>query len=264
MCCLARGYQYLYNANPYYKLLRYPTYPAYFNSIGSNYANHVPLYNSPYVSTLPQFLGTDPIASYVTQSTAVSTLNVLAEVPYSIEKSFTVVPMLLVSQDSLNMVSNAHIINVSKKKPTMVIKTDKNVLQCTPAVKIVLQQPIIVYSFKTPILFPSEMTIVHDNVRIPIRVGAVIAPIAPEIHVSEEAPVSIEVVYAIPTKPIKFDYVNNNKDVVIDTNAQAVIVDNAEHAEEELKVPVLHFPTVEAEPIITVNEDEELGKINIY
>lgn len=222
------------------------------------------LYSSPYVSPLQQFLGTDVLAPYVAHSNAIPTLNVLAEVPYSIEKTFTVVPMLVVSEDSLNMISNAHIINVSKKKPTMVIKTDKNLVQCTPAVKILLETPIVVYSLKTQIVFPSEMTILHDSVRIPIRIGAVIAPIAPEIHVTEETPVSIQVVYAIPTKPVKFDYVNNEKDVVIDTNAQAVIVDN-DAMDEEQRVPVLHFPTAEAEPVISANDDEELGNLsNIF
>lgn len=220
----------------------------------------MPLYSNSYVSALPQFSDPDIFASYVVHSNAIPSINVLAEVPYSIENSFTVVPMLVIPEDSLNMVNNAHIVTVSKKKPTMIIKTDKNVMQCTPAVKIVLETPIVVHTFKTPILFPSEMTILHDNIRIPIRVGAVIAPIPPEIQVSDDSPVSIQVVYAIPTKPIKVDYVNNDKDVIIDTNAQAVIVDNNEHIDTELKVPVLNFPSAEAEPVFSVNEDEELGK----
>lgn len=170
--------------------------------------------------------------------------------------------MLTVSSDTLNMVSDAHIVTVDKKKTTMVVKTDKNIMQCTPAVKIILPTPIVVYGFKTPILFPSEMTIVHDNIRIPIRVGAVIAPISPNIHVSEDNPVSIEVVYAIPTKPVKvsYDYVNNDKDVIVDPEAQAVIVESHEPNDTEIKVPVLNFPSAEAEPVITENEDEELGK----
>lgn len=167
--------------------------------------------------------------------------------------------MLAVPEDNLNMISNAHIVTVSKQKPTMVIKTDTNLMQCTPAVKIILEQPIIIYNFKTPILFPSEMTIQHDNIRIPIRVGAVIAPIGPEVVVSEDSPVSIQIVYAIPTKPVKVDYVNNEKDVMVDSEAQAVIVSN--ESENEQKVPDLNYPVVEA--VVSENEDEELGEIMI-
>lgn len=253
-CCSARGYQYLFN--PFYKLFRYNSYPAASYYTRSNYANHVPVYSNPYVSVLPQYSEPSVIASYVSHS-ANPSFNVLAELPYSIEKSFTVVPMLIVAEDNLNMISNAHIVTVSKKKPTMVIKTDKNVMQCTPAVKIVLETPIVVYNLKTPILFPSDMTILHDNVRIPIRVGAVIAPISAETQVGEESPVSIQVVYAIPTKPIKVDYVNN-EDVTVVPDTQAVIV-NSEPEDEQI-VPVLNFPTAEAEPVISENEDDELGK----
>lgn len=254
-CYSASAYQQIFN--PYYNLFRY-SYPTYYNSLGGSYASHVPIYSNSYVSSVPQYSG--PIASYINHPNTNPTFNVLAELPASIEKSFTVVPMLVVSEDNLNMISNAHIVTVSKKKPTMVIKTDKNVIQCTPAVKIILQTPIIVYNLKTSVLFPTEMTIVHDNVVIPIRVGAVIAPISAEIQVSEDTPVSIEIVYAIPTKPIKVDYVNNEKDVVVDPDAQAVIVDNNESSEQ--KVPILNFPSVEAEPVVSENEDEELVNRN--
>lgn len=259
-----------YLFNPFYKLFRYNTYPSTSYYTRTNYANHVPIYNNRYVSqihqypaTLQQYAEPQPqiIASYVHHPS----FNVLAEVPYSIEKTFTVVPMIIVPEDSLNMVNNAHIVTMSKQKPTMVIKTDKNVMQCTPAVKIVLEQPIIVYNFKTPILFPSEMTIQHDNIKIPIRVGAVIAPIGPEVVVSEETPVTIQIVYAIPTKPVKMDnkvdYVNNEKDVVVDPEAQAVIVSNEPNEQNEQKVPVLNFPSAEAEPVVSENEDDELGKL---
>lgn len=256
----SNGHYLFNNFNPFYKLFRYNTYPSTSYYTRTNYANHAPIYSNRYqISSVPQYVEQHPqvIASYVQHSA----FNVLAEVPYSIEKSFTVVPMIIVPEDSLNMVNNAHIVTMSQKKPTMVVKTDKNVMQCTPAVKIILEQPIVVYNLKTPILFPSEMTIQHDSIKIPIRVGAVIAPIGPEIIVSEESPVTIQIVYAIPTKPVKVDhvkvdYVNNEKDVVVDPEAQAVIVEQP----DEQKVPVLNFPTMEAEPVVSENEDDELGK----
>lgn len=251
------GYQYLFN--PFYKLFRYNTYPSTYPATSyyqhSNYANHVPVYsNQQYVSSIPQYTAPQVVAPYVQHTS----FNVLAEVPFSIEKSFTVVPMLVVPEDSLNMVSNAHIVTVSKQKPTMVIKTDSNLMQCTPAVKIILEQPIIVYNFKTPILFPSEMTIQHDNIQIPIRVGAVIAPISPDIVVSEDSPVTIQIVYAIPTKPVKVDYVNNEKDVYVDPEAQAVIVSNEPNQQ---KLP--GFPISEPEAVVAENEDDELGNYMI-
>lgn len=85
----------------------------------------------------------------------------------------------------------------------MTVKLGDSTVQCTPAVRMVLEKPIILGSLKSNILFPAEVQIMHQGVRMPIRVGAVIAPVTPETYVSQETPVAIKIVYAIPTKPIK-------------------------------------------------------------
>lgn len=102
-------------------------------------------------------------AAYVAAPDVLPTLNVLAEIPYSIGNKFTVVPMLLMSKENMNLVPTGDIINVSKKKPVFTIKYKQNKpVDCTPAVRIVLEKPITVYSLKTSVLFPSEVIFFCD------------------------------------------------------------------------------------------------------
>lgn len=105
-------------------------------------------------------------AAYLAAPDVLPTFNVLAELPYSIGNKFTVVPMLLMSKENMNMIPNGDIVNVSKNKPVMTIKdgTQKPV-QCTPAVRIVLEKPIMVYSLKTSVLFPSEVRDIPRNIQ---------------------------------------------------------------------------------------------------
>lgn len=146
--------------------------PFFYNTreapYGYNYAYQQPIQAyaqgiSAYSSLVPTYsneLIEDRVAAaYIATPNFLPTLNVLAEVPYSIGKQFTVVPMLLMSKENMNMVSNGEIIKVSKEKPVMTIKNgNDSPIQCTPAVRIVLEKPISVYSLKTSVLFPSEVS----------------------------------------------------------------------------------------------------------
>ncbi|CAH0556842.1 unnamed protein product [Brassicogethes aeneus] len=265
--------------NPYYN---YRYNDPYYNSLG-NYANNVPNY-SPYVPFYNPLFGqryqhpSYPQQSLYQPPTAFShhasppqqpfpdvlpTVNILAEVPYSISNKFTVVPMLVVSQNNMKMVENGEIMSVSKTKPIMTIKGEKNELkQATPAVRIVLDVPILVYSLKTSILFPAEINIVHDTYSIPIRIGAVVAPVNQDTFVSFETPIKVTEVYGIPTKPVTIDYVNND-DAVFVPEIDAVVVESPEGGfdnQPPKNVTVLEFPDKEAEPSLSVDEeDDELG-----
>lgn len=150
---LVLGKPYFYNAHeaPYgYNYAYQQPLQAYAQGI-SAYSSLVPTYSNELVE--------DRVAAaYLATPNVLPTLNVLAEVPYSIGKKFTVVPMLLMSKENMNMVPNGEIVKISKDKPVMTIKNSENKpIQCTPAVRIVLEKPISVYSLKTSVLFPSEV-----------------------------------------------------------------------------------------------------------
>lgn len=237
-------------------------YTPYQNPLTS-YSQH----HGPYNQYLPSYnndLVQDRVAAaYLATPDVLPNLNLLAEVPFSISNKFTVVPMLLMAKENMKMVSQAHIMGVSTTKPVMTIKTKQDsLLQCTPAVRIVLDKPIVVYSLKTSVLFPSEVQIVHERYRIPIKVGAVIAPIQQTTFVSADTPTAIKVVYAVPTRPVTLDYVNN-QDAVFMPETEAVVVEAGEPLDLPPKnVTILNFPDKEAEPVLQVDEeDEELGKI---
>lgn len=245
--------------NPYYNIFRYNA--PYYNTI-RNYANQLPHY-TPYVPTYTNNLIEDNVAAaYLATPDYLPTLNVLAEIPYSISNRFTVVPMLVVSENNMKTLANGQILAVNKKRPIMTVKVNEQQLQCTPAVRIILDEPIVVYSLKTSILFPSEIRILHGEYNIPINVGAVLAPVPQDTFVSTESPISLNVVYAIPTKPIQLDYVNNNNDVIVVPDNQAVVVETGSvNLLPPKNVTILNFPEKEAEPTLLVDEeDEELGR----
>lgn len=76
----------------------------------------------------------------------------------------------------------------------MTVKLNENQsIQCTPAVRMVLEKPIIVGRTESEVLFPSEVQILHEGVRIPIKIGAVIAPVLPQTSVSPNSPISVRV-----------------------------------------------------------------------
>ncbi|KAJ8913509.1 hypothetical protein NQ315_017059 [Exocentrus adspersus] len=251
------------------------SHPHLYNPFNSGYVSS---YQNPYTSYPQQYspynhfspaytsnLIQDRVAAaYLATPDVLPNLNLLAEGPYSISNKFTVVPMLLMSKNNMNMVSQAHIMGVSTTKPVMTIKTNQdNLLQCTPAVRIVLDKPIVVYSLKTSVLFPSEVQIVHERYRIPIKVGAVIAPIQQSTFVSPDTPIAITLVYAVPTRPVNLDYINN-EDAIFVPETEAVVVEAEEPVEQPPKnVTILNFPEQEAEPVLQVDEeDEELDHRN--
>ncbi|KRT79954.1 hypothetical protein AMK59_6854, partial [Oryctes borbonicus] len=170
---------------------------------------------------------------------------------------FTVVPMIVVSKETMKMVQKGEIMTVSKKTPEMLLKSEhNNILRCTPAVKIILDTPIIVYSLKSNIVFPSQIEILHENYKIPITVGSVVAPVSQDIFVSADTPISLSVVYAIPSDPVKVDYVNTDG-VIINADGDTVIVESQLPPKN---ITVINFPDAEAEPVLEVDEeDEELG-----
>lgn len=74
----------------------------------------------------------------------------------------------------------------------------------------------------------------------------------------------MKVVYAIPTSPVVVDYVNDNKDVVVKPETDAVIVESEEILPPK-NVTVINFPDTIGEPVVTVDEeDEELGNVCLF
>lgn len=240
---------YLYN--PYFNVLKFNT--PYYNAFGG-YGNAINSYH-PVVSRYPEII---PVPGY----SKPPTLNILAEEPAVISNKFTVVPLMVVAKENTNLIPNtAQIMGVSKRKPIITVKTTENsLMQCTPAVKIILDEPITVISLKSKILFPSEIVIRHQNYKIPIPIGTVIVPISQNTYVSAETPVYVKEVYAIPNVAIVVDYVNNIKDVVVKPETDAVIVES-EDVLPPKNVTIINFPDAIGEPVITIDEeDEELGK----
>lgn len=76
-----------------------------------------------------------------------------------------------------------------------------------------------------------------------------------------ETPVAIRVVYAVPTRPVTFDYINN-EDAIFVPETEAVVVESENvYPSPPKNITVLEFPELEAEPILQVDEEnEELGK----
>lgn len=188
-------------------------------------------------------------------------LNVLAEIPHTIGNTFTVVPMVVVSKESMKMITKGEIMIVSKNKPEMLLKSEhNNILRCTPAVKVILDTPIVVYSLKSNIVFPSQIEIVHEGYRIPIKVGSVVAPVTQDIFVSADTPISLSVIYAIPSDPVKVDYVHNYG-VALNVDSDSVIVESPVSQQPPKNITVFNFPDAEAEPNLQVDEEnEDLGK----
>lgn len=243
---MGQCHQHLYN--PFYNLFRF-TIPYYYNS-GESYVPVAP----------PNIFRDRILTSYLAQPNQLPTLNILAEVPYLIKNSFTVVPMLLVSRENMNFVSNTTIVGTSDKKPLMIVRTQSNnLLQCTPAVKILLEKPIVVFSLKTSIVFPSSIEVVHEGYKIPIDVGTILAPIPQDTFVSTETPVSLNVLYAVPTKPVIVEFFINNADAISDDENESVVVETATETARK-NITILNFPDRESEPMLEVDEeDEELG-----
>lgn len=235
--------------SPFYNIFRFPI-PFYHN----NAESYVPV-------ATPNLYKDQVLATYLSLPNNLPTLNILAEVPFSIKNSFTVVPLLIVSRENINFVTNTTIIGTSDKKPLMIVRTESNhLLQCTPAVKVLLERPFIVYSLKSSIVFPSEIEIVHEGYKIPVRIGTVLAPIPQDTYVSAETPVSVNVLYAVPTRPVNVDFFINNADAVSNEENESVVVETASEAPVK-NVTVLNFPEVESSPELEVDEeDEELGK----
>jgi hypothetical protein len=75
--------------------------------------------------------------------------------------------------------------------------------EATPAVRVVLDRPLLISAPEAVVGFPSQVSIVHEGLRISVPVGALLAPI-PEPQLV--GPHVIRVIYAIPTTPLFLRY----------------------------------------------------------
>nr|XP_022908457.1 uncharacterized protein LOC111419819 [Onthophagus taurus] len=236
--------------NPYYR-----TYPY----VQSSYQYNIPEVIPQAIPPPQTFYENVPI---LPPPSLLPPLNILAESPSSISTSFTVVPMVLVAKENMNMISEGKIMKISKEKPEMTLKINKtsNLLQATPAVKISLDQPILVYSVRSEILFPSNIEIVHQGYKLPIRIGSIIAPVDYHAFINNynQGPIQLNEVFAVPAEPVKIDYVNNDKGVIIKPEDDAVIIENNSNLLTPSKnVTVLIFPTKEDEPLLIPDEEDD-------
>lgn len=230
-----------------------------------NYANQIP-YNT-YIPSFPE----PDLAFYLSQN---QPFNLLAEAPQVIGTTFSILPMFAVPKENVNMVSSANILGVSQKKPMLTIRTETNsLLQCIPGVRIELEQPMWIYSLKkTSIVFPSEVLIYHGGYRIPLKVGAVLAPVTQESFFFDRVPVEVRVVYAVPlpSKPINVETVTTTQQVqntIVETvDNQAIVVESNEFDEQggtsgfvenPKNVTIVEFPNKVASPTLPVSEEDE-------
>lgn len=129
-------------------------------------------------------------------------ITVLADDPYAVGSALTAVPLVLVPSNQLHVLHDARISAVSPTRPVVTLQAPER--EATPAVRVVLARPMVVSSPETTIPFPATFTIVHQGLRMPIPVGAVLAPIHGGALVSPQRPYAIRVVYAVPTGPLPF------------------------------------------------------------
>ncbi|GJQ67584.1 hypothetical protein Trydic_g8390 [Trypoxylus dichotomus] len=167
--CSALAYGTLAEPKPYF----YGAHNSYFKLFGltlpsnSNYGNQIPTGHVPFRR----------IEDLYTPTGGFPVLNVLAEIPYSIGNTFTVVPMIVVSKETMRMIQ-------------------------------------------------------------------------------KDTPISVSIVYAIPSDPVRVDYVNNDG-VIINADGDTVIVESPASQLPIKNVTVLDFPDAEAEPNLEVDEEDE-------
>nr|CAD7261525.1 unnamed protein product [Timema shepardi] len=184
---------------------RYSSYPSY-SGYPSDYSsfplsNHASNPLSGYASYPTS--GYSGYNSYVQQEPSNPIFTVLVEQPYTVTKSVSSVPLIVIPQDSLNMLQDGHISSISPTRPVVILPAGQ---EATPAVRVVLRRPMLVSSSQSTISFPSGFTVVHDGLRMPIPVGAVIAPVPTGTYLTASRPYAVRVVYAIPTGPLPMQY----------------------------------------------------------
>jgi len=222
----------------------FPSTPIYQNNYAEHYAEFAPVTQYQYQD------------NYI-QTPVMSSFNILAETTFDIKSDFSVIPLTVVAQEHINVVQNGEIMGVSDKKPMVTVKSQDKMVQCTPAVKITLQQPLQVYSLQSSIVFPSEVIIRHADLAIPVTIGTVIAPIPQSNFVSLKSPAEVYVLYAIPTSPFHVRYISN-LDALINENQGVVVESDTDIAHLPPKnVTILQFPEKQAEPILAVDEEDE-------
>ncbi|GLH05146.1 Uncharacterized protein GBIM_10760 [Gryllus bimaculatus] len=132
------------------------------------------------------------------------TLTVLADEPYAVDSALAAVPLLIIPSSQLRVVHDARIAAVSPTRPVVTLQAPER--EATPAVRVVLARPMVVSSPETTIPFPARFTVVHQGLRMPIPVGAVLAPVPSGALVTASHPYAVRVVYAVPTGPLPFAY----------------------------------------------------------
>lgn len=204
---------------------------------------------------------TNPYDDGTTKNTIspLPTLNVLSEIPTKVSTEFSVVPLVIVSAENLRLLNKVQIIELSKSNPTMRVKVDDKTTECTPVANITLDKPLIVYSLRTNIMFPSKVEISDANSIIPIKVGAVMAPVSGKLFVSPDTPIYVQTVFALPTDP----FVILKKKPTTQQDAEDTISIESSTPNEPVNVTLLNFPEEVAAPVFQVDEeDDELGKKN--
>ncbi|XP_066991014.2 serine/threonine-protein kinase WNK2 [Anabrus simplex] len=146
--------------------------------------------------------------SYTRPSYTADTLTVLAEQPYAVDNSLAAVPLVVIPQDHLRIVQHARISSISPTKPTVTVEAPSlpTEQEAMPAVRVVLQKPMYVNSMQSTIPFPAGFTVLHEGLRMPIPVGAVLAPVPSGSFITAARPIAIHVVYAIPSGPLHVQY----------------------------------------------------------
>ncbi|XP_039293970.1 extensin [Nilaparvata lugens] len=148
----------------------------------------------------------DPSQGYYggqTNPNSVVPLAVLANSPYSVARSSVDVPLYIVPQSMLQMITDPHIKAISPTQPLVTCQTPQYIMDATPAVKVILKKPMYIETPASTVPFPSYMSILHEGLRMNFPVGMVIAPV-PEYGLS--GPHLIRVVYAVPTSPLPLRY----------------------------------------------------------
>ncbi|XP_049767041.1 uncharacterized protein LOC126100475 isoform X2 [Schistocerca cancellata] len=135
-------------------------------------------------------------------------LTVLAEPPAAVDDTLVAVPLLAVPGDRIRVLYDSaalakQVEGASARKG----EQQQQQQQMVPAVRVVLRRPLMVPAASScSVPFPAAFTVRHGGRRVPLRVGALIAPVpaaaaaAPAASAALHFPV--RVLYAVPVQPL--------------------------------------------------------------
>ncbi|XP_049839824.1 uncharacterized protein LOC126284731 isoform X2 [Schistocerca gregaria] len=133
-------------------------------------------------------------------------LTVLAEAAAAVDDTLVAVPLLAVPGDRIRVLHDSAALANQVEGSSTRKGQQQQQQQMLPAVRVVLRRPLMVPAASAcSVPFPAAFTVLHGGRRVPLRVGALIAPVpaaaaAPAASAALHFPV--RVLYAVPVQPL--------------------------------------------------------------